>query len=404
MKNFEYESNMQEWLSKEFHDNNCLGDLIINHEYLTQYTTDSNQKKRILESYKNSIKSLYINEVISENKNISLNSREILKPDFLLYALETESIVIVELKNIENSTREAGTEIGAYSSEIKSYIPFISDGDIVNVIISEYWPTLLRHYIFHEIFWLRKNIICLQPTTEEPEQMLKMVDIDIIATDDLLLKISDQHLGGYCICLYDMDLYKNPANKTKFDPYIRQMQAATLSMSKIGNLHNNHGFAFLWKDHSKNSLAPYIITVVNFAPFRTLERFLHTKDYSPNELSEKLIELVQEYNPTGHGQSLENISAHGEKFLKHFCTPRCEEFHLWSELKKIMNNRAEYISFYGWGLFDELYTKKLAEVMQNGNTTISFSDPDLGWEIINELIDDKYYYFDLMYYNMKEED
>lgn len=60
---------------------------------------------------------------------------------------------------------------GAYAGELKSHLPFISDVDIIHVVISPHWPTLLRHFIFNEIFWMQRNILCLEPYKKENDQV-----------------------------------------------------------------------------------------------------------------------------------------------------------------------------------------------------------------------------------------
>jgi hypothetical protein len=82
---------------KMLSDSGSLSDLIIDAGSLDNYSTSSISEKRILESYRTCMSSLYINDLISENENISIDQRDILKPDFVLYAPETESIVILEL-------------------------------------------------------------------------------------------------------------------------------------------------------------------------------------------------------------------------------------------------------------------------------------------------------------------
>lgn len=176
-KIFNTEDEMQKWLSIELHKNEGLMDIIDNYKTFSEYKPISTPEKKIFESFEYSLNSLYTNIIISENENISLKKGDSLKPDFLLYSPERETIVVVELKNLSGPSRQAGTEISAYTSEVKSYIPFLSDGDVVNVIISSVWPTLLRHYIYHEIFWLQKNLICLEPVLKDEKILLNIIDI-----------------------------------------------------------------------------------------------------------------------------------------------------------------------------------------------------------------------------------
>lgn len=401
---FNKESDMQDWLSEELQENDGVCDLVENEEEFENFAPSNISEEKVYQSFKYCIKSLKLNTVITEDENISLKHGDSLKPDFLLYAPETESIVIVELKNIGGPSRQAGTELSAYASEIKTYVPFISDGDIVSVIISPVWPTLLRHYIFHEIFWLQRNILCLEPISVDGEVKLKILDVKKVVEDNVSLKLSDRHLGGYQLCLYDNNLYHDKTNRTRLDPYIKQMETALSAIATKGYSQKNHGFAFLWKDNWELSLAPYSITILNFAPFQSIERLFHDENYEVNAITEKFIDLIIESDPLGHGESLIDITKAGIDFLKGFCNPAMEGFTTWDDLKRIMEQRCDLKAFKCWGIFDELYTRKLKEEYTNGNLNISNTDPDLGLKMLDELIDPSYEFIDLSFYNNNPEE
>jgi hypothetical protein len=394
-KIFEKEEKMQEWLSTTLKIDNCFRDLIINEDDFKELETTSLVETKILKSYQHCLSSLGLVSIISENENISLKEGDSLKPDLLLYAPETESIVIVELKNLATPSRQVGTEVSAYASEIKSYIPFISEGDIINVIISSVWTTLIKHYVFHEIFWLQRNIICLEPYVFDGKICLKIVDIASLIDNEVTLKLSSQHLGGYQICMYDY----SSKDRDRLDPFLEQMKTAMTAITSKGNSQKNHGFAFLWKDHWESSIAPYSITILNFAPFNSLERLLHNEDFKPNEMVERFFNIVKKYAPEGHGKSLDEISASGEKFLNDFCSPTTEGFTTWDSLKDSMINRSTLISFNSWGIFDELFSEKLYTEYKKGNTTINATDPHLGLQLIDELVDPNYEFYNLAYYD-----
>ncbi|MCW5520905.1 hypothetical protein J1N09_13735 [Aureitalea sp. L0-47] len=396
---FSSEKEMQKWLSDEFSSKTQLADLIQNIEDFEEYVAYSLAAKKIFQSFSHSLKSLYNTSVISEDENISFKIGDSLKPDFLLYALETESVVIVEIKNSGHATREGGTELGAYASEVKSYVPFISDGDIVNVIISPEWPTLIRHYVFHEIFWVQRNLICLEPVKIDDKIKLKIVDIDSIIEDNLSLKIGYQHLGGYQLCLYDYNLYSEPDNRTRLDAHLEQMNTAISAMATKGNSQRNHGFAFLWKDNWELSLAPYSITIINFSPFQSLERLFHDENFEPNSITERFVDIIKDFDPNGHGESLLSITETGREFLEEFCEPRMEGFHTWDILKQTMLGRSDLISFHSWGVFGELYSDRLQEKYKEGNFNLKSNDPELGLELLDELIDPNYEFINLAYYD-----
>lgn len=306
-----------------------------------------------------------------------------------MYAAESEGMVIIELKNISGPTRQAGTELNAYAAELRSYIPFLSDGDLFNVIISPVWPTLLRHYVFHEIFWQQRNIICLTPVKSGEDIRLEILGIKYVVEADSSSKISDQHIAGYHYCLYD---YNPDRDRDRLDKHIEQLKAALFVMSTEGNRQKSQGFAFLWKDNWQGSLAPYSITLLNMAPFQSIERFLHKID-SVNDLTKiqkKFIQFIQEYDPSGHGNSLTKITLSATEFLSGFCYPTMEGFHNWDVLKKTMLSRGELLAFRGWGLFGDLYNERLIKEYSEGNIHLSITNPELGLEVVENLIDPNY--------------
>lgn len=400
---FASEKEMQDWLSSVLVDPEGLAELLSNVDAINDTKPTNLAEARVLEAIQVCLGSLYIAEKIFENENISIGSDEILKPDFVLYAPETESIVILELKNIAGPTRQAGTELAAYSCEIRSAVPFLCDGDIVHVLISTEWPTLLKHYVRHEIFWHRRNIICLQPVEEEGEKQLRILPPDEIAEDVSSFKIGEQYLGGYQICLYDMGLYTEQRDRTRLDKYLEQFRSALLAMATVGNRMNSHGFAFLWRDNWGGSLAPYSITVLNFAPFQSLERFLHINDELPKPVR-RMMELVRENSPQGHGNSLSEITDACMQMVDNICNPMVEAFTDWSILKDIMNDRADYVAFIGWGRFGEEYVENLKREYKNGNFSYSAMEPKIGLQVVCDLVDAAYHFVDLTYIRFADEE
>ncbi|GEN71295.1 hypothetical protein [Chryseobacterium lathyri] len=387
---FESEKEMQKWLSNIFAKGQCLADVIINYEEFISssdhlnYPDSSHQK--IAHSFLHCLKSFENHEVLVEDKNISLNSDDILRPDFLLYSSATESIIIVELKNQKSSTRQTATEIGAYAAELRSYLPFLSEGDLVNVIVSSEWPTLLCHFTYNEIVWLHKRIICLEPTHSGGERALKIVDPYLIFKEQMTPSISAQQLGGYQICLYDDQLYAG-GDYMRLQEFENSMFIALNAMSAKGNSLKAHGFAFLWRHRFDVGFAPYNITVMNFASFQTPMLTIENSTVNENIFSNKLIKAIHDHNPEGHSNTLDIISDYAETFLKEFCSPRAEGYSNWQTLKpRIFTEIA--IAFVGWGYFQDRLFDRLAKMPKHEEADIRFesTDPLFAIAMLNEII------------------
>lgn len=395
MSVFSSEKEMQEWLEDQFTTIEGLSELIVNIEDIEKYTPKNISEDKIKKVFLYCIESLGMNELLTKNEDISLVKGDSLNPDMFAYAPETESIVIIELKNRGGATREAGTELSAYAGEIKSALSYLSDGEIINVIISPAWPTLLKHHLYNNIFWQSKNTICLEPCIFEDEIKLKIIDIPMLVQADIPIKISEEHLGGYHICLYDMTMYQMPRPVSKLYQKLKLIKSSISAIATKGEKMNTHGFAFLTEG---GYLSPYFITLVNVAPFKSIERILHSNDiksYSDLPLIEKkILDTYLEYVPDGHGASLNTLFKMTNSMLGGVCSPSPELFGSWSELKDHISVDYNPIYFESWGIFKELAIEKLHEKYIDGVQDMDLNSVELGFEVLGEIIDKDYCYID----------
>ena len=143
---------------------------------------------------------------------------------------------------------------------------------------------------------------------------------------------------------------------------------------------------------------------MNFAPFQSLERLFHEGSFTPNMMTEKFIQIIQDHAPEGHGYSLETISKYGERFLKNICSVRTEGFNTWEIHRRDISKNSELLSFFGWGIFGELYADKLLQKYNSGENTIQSDNPQLGIELIDGLVDINYDFINLHYYGNNPEE
>lgn len=404
MKMFDDEGEMQDWLERELAEREGLTELIEEFDFGTARNASWSFKK-VLESFEYCFRSLNMLEVISRNENISISTKEILRPDILAYAPETQSVVIIELKNISGPTRQAGTELSAYCAEVNNYLPFISDSDIVNVIISVEWPTLLRRHVIQDILWRGRKLICLRPELVGTDIRLKVVTPDDLGCAEVDLKLSPHHVGGYQLCLYDDELYSHNPDRDRLSAHLPQMKSALSAMAAKGHALGSHGFAFLWRDLWTESLAPYNITMLNVASFNRLDRFLLELQEGEDlaEISRRLLRMVSEFSPEGHGNSLNDITNEGERFLRAFCTPRTEGFFTWPALRDVMERRADHVAFVAWGIFGERHLDLLDQEYRAGSNPDFFS-PQIGIKLVNWIVDESVPYIDLAFFDWGDND
>lgn len=395
MSIFKNENEMQSWLEKEMEDIEGLGSLLFNVESIKNYKPRNEVEKKIKDSYMHCLPSLYLTEIITKNQNISSSSGDILKPDILAYGIERESLILIELKNLSGTTREAGTELAAYSGELKGYLSHLSDGDIMNVIISPFWPTLLKHYVFNNIVWQNKNMICLEPCIVENKIVLKPLEFSILLQAEMPQKFGPEHLCGYHICLYDDSQYSHDRGPTKLHGQIEVIKASIARMAAEGEKANSHGFLILTKEINGYGLAPYMITLVNAAPLSSIERYFHSDEIKTYKdlpfIGQKIYDIVTYYEPLGLGANTSKIFISGKSYLKKICNPQIESINPWTILRGEINNwRTEAIYFESWGVFKEKSMEILFNRYQSDDYDYNLNSIQLGFEVIEELVDEQY--------------
>lgn len=381
-KLFDSEAAMQEWLEGVLkNDNMAFEALVSNSCYIENFTAKGYAEEKFVESYNLAWGALTYVEILTADTNISLKKMEALRPDFILYDQEKESIIVVELKNRAQATREAGTEIGAYAAAIRKYMPLLADSDIVNVIVSDAWPPLLRHFIFNEVVWLGRSVICMEPWKESGKKRLRIKDIRSFTDTEQATKIPMNALGGHVIGLECL----GPQGES-LSRYVPRMRLAGMAMARKGTALRSHGFAFLWQVDDEH--VPYCFTLVNVAPLLDLG---HLAEQDPplspvNAFAERLRHLVQQYDPGGHTRSLSLIDKHARIFMNQWCKPSSEAYCDWESLKEdIRAKKVKMLGFYPWGVFAEAFHRKLAQRISKGEAA-THDHCATGWETISELV------------------
>ena len=392
MSIFRYEKDMQEWLENALKENYGEFYSLINNAELFENMYKNYHKNIALNSFCNSLSSLHETEMISANKNISYKKGELLKPDFVLYSYTTESLVLIELKNSSNATREAGTELGAYNYELYSYFPNMPKLDIVYVIISNEYPNLLLHHIRNMIFIQNLNVLCLKPVKLEGKIGLEIIDFNLIdELDEGLIKnnknkIPASLLQSFQICIYDDELQKGSNDFSRLDKYINLFETALNNMANMGNKLNSNGFAILWKDRYA-SLAPYSISVVYMPSYEQM-RFT---DENHIGIYEKLKETLDEF-PVVFGNSIKAIANEVKKIMcfDDSCSISYEgfmDFRTWINLHPF---RCNYLSFVSWGsLFRDYHMQILHEISTENENWLNERNAYIACEFIDFCIDTK---------------
>lgn len=115
---------------------------------LPSFSIDYFSRKKLISAAKHVVSSLESIQVITTaSKNISIDRKEKLFPDLLLLNQEEGKIVILEIKRSIKTVRETLAEMLAYDHEVRNFLPFLSNFEMLFCIVSTEYSTLLNHSI-----------------------------------------------------------------------------------------------------------------------------------------------------------------------------------------------------------------------------------------------------------------
>lgn len=116
-----------------------------NENSFVSFSIDHHARLSCARAAAQALSSLTMLEVLTEDLNVSMTNKELLRPDIVCHNAEQETLVIFELKKSGQTGRQALTELLAYEQELKNTLPFLSNYDTVFVLISTEWTTLMDH-------------------------------------------------------------------------------------------------------------------------------------------------------------------------------------------------------------------------------------------------------------------
>ncbi len=182
------------------------------------------------------------------------------------------------------------------------------------------------------------------------------------------------------------------------------MNCALAAMVAKGNSLKTHGFAFLWRHAFEVGLAPYVITLVNLSAFQGLPRWLLKYDSGLNDTTKRLLKILRDYAPEGHGHILDSICNAGTRFLEGFCEPRPETYTNWNSLRHKIFEHTDTIAFVGWGIFEELFFETLAIEYQGCEFDYKHNDSILAITMLDQIISENKLEVDWEKLGFNEED
>lgn len=168
------EKQIQQWLEQEIY-RGCISRSLTGYELISDVVasrTDPNKLPGFTIDYlmreKCALAADYVFslleglELISSDKNISSKKGDTFRPDIVAYNRQQHTFVVIEIKDDNQTEREAMTELLAYEHELQNYLPLSGSFDIAYVLVSTVWSPLLQHSAAGVITWANKQILCLE--------------------------------------------------------------------------------------------------------------------------------------------------------------------------------------------------------------------------------------------------
>ncbi len=387
------ESELQDWILTQINENNLYNVIKEDQKHIKNtgievFSIDFLLYNRYQKSAKIVYESLQSNSTLIDNRNISLEKNEILKPDFVLIEDSYGKIIIVELKTSKKTEREAMTELFAYAQEIRNHLPFISNYELLFVIISNEYTTLLEHSIANLLLGTSINILCLKAKKEQ-DKHFNLVFHSISTWSDVGDNFSNSHT------FLSLNLHFNVPQEPKEPVLDTVIDLITHEASQ----NNSHGFCFLWKDTWKDQISDYEYAVSLFCinPYVFIDNAIKIGFLEKN--SSNISKFLYEKAPIVFStDNLFKICKNAYTYLKHYCSPSIEEAPPWNiainHNKNILTNRSIPILFNAWGFIgDYIKTVYISDEFKNIRypaaylRNVSYKSPIISLPLIYEITD-----------------
>ena len=291
---------------------------------LPSFSIDYLSRKKMIVAAKNIVSLLGSSQIITTaSKNISLERKEKLFPDLVLFHEEKCKLIILEIKRSVKTARETLTEMLAYDHEIRNLLPFLSNFEIVFCIVSTDYSTLLNHSVAGLITWESKQILCLHARNSEKKELELEIHLPPSWTS-----FGMSHLPASAISTTNIVLYKNSDDESSKDAEAAIFYAASL-IAKEGDRNNSHGFVIVWRDSWKyfDGAADYCLIVgfINPYSFLPFAQEIGAIDASQNPLGQYFLEHSNNYPSYYCGEVVKK----GITFLKKYFKAHIEGFSNW---------------------------------------------------------------------------
>ena len=188
-------------------------------------------------------------------QNISLEKKQQLYPDLLLYNKSNGKYIVGEIKRSREAERQAVTELLGYELEIKNHLPLTSNSEILMILISFDYSTLLQHSI-ESLILDHKPIICLLPVMTNGE----FEHFDIFCpdcwTNTNYALLDEKAFQGTTYSINNK--YNNEYGDKSIEELIDISETAIEYIRGNCEKYKQHGFSLMWISNDPSQVCVFI--------------------------------------------------------------------------------------------------------------------------------------------------
>lgn len=333
--------------------------------------------------------------ICKSNRNLSAEKGERLFTDLLYCAKGTSQFIVIEVKNHNITAREAITEVLAYEHEVLNHLPFAGTHDIMIVIVSRDFSTLLDHAVAGLNTWSRRNVLCLRFDDSEKDPFLEVHLPKAWTSIGQAAMPDDALVTGFLS-------FAPKASLTEDQVYSVCDTAAQL-MAREAERSGGSGFALVAYNHFYPRLAegPYLVLAGVVNPFSFLgnaidQGFLKA---STSPIARylyddgKLNDLSSSWNWIGGGvgAAADYLNAYGRAHWEGFSDWRTlRDARRWA-LGVTPDRHLRPVSMDFWGVLGDYARDAVRNVPRMRNFLGGFAKPGMDWRFPNlgvALLDD----------------
>ncbi len=350
------------------------------------FPVDYLSRVRIAEAAGHVLSRLHSLEPVSKStRSLSLAGGESMYADLLYCSAEYATFVLLELKVGKQTPRQVVTELLAYEQEIMNHCPFLSQDDLVFVVIGTDFRTTIDHALAGMMTWSRRKILCLRADLNGDSVRLR------VHLPKAWSPVGQGILPAGAVATADLCFYPKEDLTTEQIEMLA-MTAMDLIVREADRT-GTHGFVMLWDDAMYPEVArcPIALTVGIVNPFAFLSEAVNAGILSPDRTAvQKYLLGCHKYEDLASAHNwTRSVGKNAILYLERWCDPAWEGLSTWHALRStdrvhgpahLLERRAMPRAFEFFGVVGEHVREITARTTLRSAFIPSTVRPDVDWK------------------------